>query len=194
MSVRSASRLAALGTVAVALLAALPAAAAGEPSATWLGLPVWIWMLANLAIFAGILGYFVGPPINRFLEERARRIHEELDESRERRAEAAELQSGLGAKVAALEQQIQEILTRADVEGHREHDAILEQAERDKDRLLAQAQGEIDHRLAQARQELKDFTAELAARLAREQLERELGPEERHRIFRRNLSRLEEAS
>jgi len=194
MSLRSPSRLAALGAVAVALLVALPAAAAGDPSATWLGLPVWIWMAANLVIFLGILGYLLGPPITRFLEARARRIHEELEEARERRAEAAELQSGLGAKVDALEAQIAELLSRADIEGHKEHDAILEQAEREKDRLLAQAQGEIDHRLAQARQELKDYTAELAASLAREQLESELGPEGRHRIFRRNLSRLEEAS
>jgi len=178
----------------VALLVALPAAAAGDPSGTWLGVPTWIWMAVNLVIFFGILGYLLVPPITRFLEARARRIYEELEEARERRAEAAELQAGLGAKVDALEEQIAEILARAESEGVKEHDAILEQAEREKERLLAQAQGEIGHRLAQARQELKDYTAELAARLAREQLERELGPEERRRIFRRNLSRLEEAS
>lgn len=194
MSVRRASRLAALAVAAVALFAALPAAAAADPFATWMGLPAWIWMLANLVIFFGVIGYFLGPPITRFLEARGRRIHEELAEAKERRTEAAELQANLGAKVAALEAQIDEILKRAESEGRREHDAILEQAEREKERLLAQAQGEIDHRMAQARQELKDFTAELSARLAHEQLERELGPADRQRIFRRNLSRLEEAS
>jgi F-type H+-transporting ATPase subunit b len=188
------SRLAGLALVAAALVGALPAAAAGEASATWLGLPTWIWMLANLVIFFGLLGYLLAPPINSFLDARARRIHEELEEAREQRAEAAELQAGLGQKVAALEAQIEEILARAETEGHREHDAILEQAVHEQDRLLAQAQREIDHRLVQARQELKDFTAELSARLAREQLERELGREDRRRIFRRNLARLEEAS
>lgn len=191
---RRPSPLAASAVVVAALLAARPAAAAADPFATWLGLPAWIWMLANLVIFFGVLGYYLGPPIARFLEARGRRIHEELAEARERRTEAAELQATLGTKVAALEAQIDEILERAETEGRREHDAILEQAERDKERLLAQAQGEIDHRVTQARQELKDFTAELSARLAREQLERELGPQDRRRIFRRNLSRLEEAS
>lgn len=194
MSARWTSRLAAAAVVAAALAAARPAAAAADPFATWLGLPAWIWMLANLVIFFGALGYYLGPPIARFLEARGRRIHEELAEARERRTEAAELQNNLGAKVAALEAQIDEILERAESEGRREHDAILEQAERERERLLAQAQGEIDHRMNQARQELKDFTAALSAQLAREQLERELGPEERRRIFRRNLSRLEEAS
>lgn len=179
-------------TAGVALFViARPAAAAADPTATWLGLPAWLWMLANLILFFGALGYFLGPPVVRYLEARGRRIDEELQEARERRAEAAELQSGLGEKIARLEEQIRELRMRAETEGRREHDAVLSQAEADKERLLAQARGEIDQRLAQARQELERFTAELAARLAREKLERELGPAERKRLFRQNLARLE---
>lgn len=173
------------------LVAARPAAAAADPFATWLGLPAWIWMLANLAIFFGALGYFLAPPLTRFLEDRGRLIREELDEARERRAEAADLQKTLGAKIAELESQIDEVMARADRDGRHEHDEILAQAEREKHRLLSQAEGEIEHRLEQARQELKDFTAELAADLARERLESDLGPDARKRLFRRNLDRLE---
>lgn len=175
----------------VFLAVARPAAAAADPFATWLGLPAWIWMLANLILFVGLLAYFLVPPITRYLEGRGRQIHEELEEARERRAEASNLQSTLGARVAELEQQIAELLERAEHEGRREHEEILAQAEREKERLLAQAEGEIEHRVEQARQELKDYTTELAARLARERLESELGPEERRDLFRRNLSRLE---
>lgn len=181
-------------TAGVALLmVARPAAAAADPTATWLGLPAWIWMLANLILFFGALGYFLGPPIARYLEARGRRIEEELEEARERRAEAGSLQATLGEKIARLEEQIQEILARAEAEGRREHDAVLSQAEADQERLLTQARGEIDHRLAQARQELERYTAELAARLAREKLERDLGPADRKRLFRTNLARLERA-
>jgi F-type H+-transporting ATPase subunit b len=181
----------ALAPAALAALAlARPAAAAADPAATWMGLPAWIWMLANLILFFGLLGYFLGPPIARFLDARGRRIQEELDEARARRAEAAELVSSLGAKIERMAEQIEEIRARGEAEGQREHEALLAQAEREQERLLAQAQGEIDHRVAQARQELQDYTAALAARLARERLERELGPEERKRLFGRNLSRL----
>ena len=173
------------------LVAAQPAAAAADPFGTWLGLPAWIWMLANLILFFGVLGYFLGPPIARFLEDRARMIREELDEARERRAEAADLQKTLGAKIAELEVQIGEVLERADRDGRHERDEVLAQAEREKERLLRQAEGEIQHRLEQARQELKDFTAELVADLARERLESDLGPDARKRLFRRNLDRLE---
>lgn len=177
--------------VGVLLAVARPAAAAADPTATWLGLPAWIWMLANLILFFGALGYFLAPPIARFLETRGRRIDEELEEARERRTESAALQAGLGEQVARLEAQIEELLERAESEGRHEHDSVLAQAEADKERLLTQARGEIDHRLAQARQELEHYTAELAARLARERIESELGASERKRLFRRNLARLE---
>lgn len=186
------SRLALRTAAVLALLAAArPAAAAADPTATFLGLPAWIWMLANLVLFFGVLGYFLGPPIARFLEARGRRIDEELAEARERRAEAAALTAGLGDQIARLEEQIRELLERAETEGRREHDAVLAQAEAEAERLLAQARGEIDHRVAQARQELERYTVALAARLAREQLEREVGPAEKKRLFRANLARLE---
>lgn len=188
-----ASRTAARAVLTGAVLAARPAAAAADPTSTWLGLPAWIWMLANLILFFGLLAYFLVPPVTRYLEGRGRQIREELEEARERRREAAELQAGLGDKMARLEAQIQEILSRAESEGRKEHDAILAQAEREQERLLEQARSEIDHRVIQARQELRTYTAELAARLAREDLERRVDTGERRRIFRRNLARLEDS-
>lgn len=188
-----AARRAAWAVLAGAVLAARPAAAAADPTSTWLGLPAWIWMLANLILFFGLLAYFLVPPVTRYLEGRSRQIREELEEARERRREAAELQTGLGDKIARLDAQIQEILSRAESEGSKEHDAILAQAEREQERLLEQARSEIDHRVIQARQELRTYTAELAARLAREDLERRVDTGERRRIFRRNLARLEDA-
>ncbi len=189
---RPARSMASAAALLAGLLLALPAAAAEEgPFGTFLGLPRWLWMLANLVLFFGLIGYFLGPPLTRFLEARERRIREELEEARERRAQAAELQATLGDRIAELERQIASLGERAEADGRLAHERILEQAARERDRLLAQAESEIEHRLAQARQELKEFTATLAARLAREQLERELGPEERRRVFRRNLTRLE---
>ena len=181
----------AAAAVLAALAAATPAAAAADPFATWLGLPAWVWMLANLLLFFGVLGYYLGPPIARYLDERGQRIGAELEEARERRAEAARLQATLGERIERLEQQIEEVLARGESEGRREHEALLAQAERERERLFAQVEGEIDHRLAQARLELKRHTAALAAGLARERLESELGAEERRRLFRRNLARLE---
>jgi F-type H+-transporting ATPase subunit b len=182
---------ASVSAILAAVFIAPGAHAAADPSATFLGLPAWIWMLANLVLYFGLLAYFVGPPITRFLDARTRRIEEDLAEAKERRAEASELQAGLGTQVAALEEQIEELRARAETEGQKEHDSIREQAVREKERMLAQAQTEIDHRMAQARQELKDYTAALAAQLAREQLQRELGPAEKKAIFGRNLTRLE---
>lgn len=185
-----------IGRIAAALVAALlvvaaPAQAAGATSETFLGIPTWIWMSINLVLFFGLLGYLIVPPISRYLDSRGEKIQQDLAEARERRAEVANLQATLGAKVAELEAQMDEVRERAEAEGHREREEVLAQAERERERLLSQATNEIDHRVAQARQELKDATAALAAKLAQEQIEGRLDEPTRHRLFERNLVRLE---
>lgn len=177
--------------VVLAAVAASPARAAGATSETFLGLPTWLWMSINLVLFFGFLGYLLVPPISRYLDSRGEKIRTDLAAARERRAEVANLQATLGAKVAELEAQMDEVRERADREGHREREEVLAQAERERERLLSQAGSEIDHRVAQARQELKDATAALAAQLAREQIEGRLDEPARHRLFERNLVRLE---
>lgn len=185
------SAVVAIVAVVLAALAAAPARAAGATAETFLGIPTWIWMSINLVLFFGLLGYLIVPPISRYLDSRGEKIRQDLAEARERRAEVANLQATLGAKVAALEAQMDEVRERAESEGHREREEVLAQAERERERLVAQAGSEIDHRVAQARQELKDTTAALAAQLAREQIESRLDDSTRHRLFERNLVRLE---
>lgn len=160
-------------------------------TATFLGLPTWLWMTLNLLVFWGLIIYFVGPAIKSFLDARGRSIEEGLKEARERRAEAETLRATLGQKIAELQREVDELARRAESEGRRDGEQIRTQAQRERDRLLAQARGEIDHRLAQARQELKEYTAALAAGLARERLENELSPADRKRLFEENVTRLE---
>jgi F-type H+-transporting ATPase subunit b len=177
--------------IVLAALVAAPAHAAGATAETFLGLPTWLWMSINLVLFFGILGWLLVPPISRYLDSRGEKIQQDLAEARERRQEVANLQATLGAKVAELEAQMDEVRERAEAEGHREREEVLAQAERERERLIAQAGSEIDHRVAQARQELKDATAALAAQLAQEQIEGRLDETTRHRLFERNLVRLE---
>ena len=187
-----------LASAAVWLGYALPALAAEAEhaaeeghGATFLGLPTWIWMTLNLLVFWGLIIYLVGPAITRFLDARGKSIEEGLREARERRAAAETLRATLGQKIAELEREVEELSRRAEAEGRREGEQILAQAQRERDRLLTQARGEIDYRLAQARQELKEYTATLAASLARERLESELSPADKRRLFEENVTRLE---
>ena len=65
----------------VVLLTSLPVLAAEEAAhepETFLGLPKWIWMTANLALFLWLLARFLAPPILSALDDRAKEIRDSL--------------------------------------------------------------------------------------------------------------------
>ena len=164
--------------------------AAHEPE-TFLGLPKWIWMSANLALFLWLLARFLGPPIVGALNERAKEIREGLARAQEQQKEAAEMKASLESQIATLEAEMNEVLSRAQQDGERERQEILAQAERESERLLEQADQEIQYRFLQAKSDLTEHTARLAAELARQQLESSIGTDDLERLFDDNLSRLE---
>ena len=175
-----------------ATLVAAPAFASGtDLSAKFMGLPTWAWLSVNLVLFGGALGYFLGPPIKNLLVDRGKKIETDLAEAARQRTEVAEMKATVDAKLAELDAEIARVSTRADTEGKREADEILAQATRERDRLLAQAKIEIDHRVGQAKKDLAEDTAGLAAKLAHEELERRIGPDERRGLFAINVARLE---
>jgi F-type H+-transporting ATPase subunit b len=183
----------ALALVAVAGAAfCLPllAATEGEPT-MFLGLPRWLWLWFNLALFLGILGYFIVPGVRSFLDARSREIRDNLERSRTQMDEARRMKADLAQQIETLRREMDELVKRTEVDAGREREEILAQAERERERLLAQTQQEVALRVAQARKELQRYAAEMAAQLARERIERELTPEELERLFDDSLARLE---
>jgi ATP synthase F0 subunit b len=181
------------GVVLAAAAATLPlwaAAAEGEPT-TFLGLPRWVWLWLNLALFLGILGYFLVPGIKQFLETRAREIHDSLERSRTQQDEARRMRADLTGQIEALRREMDELVRRTESDAEREREEILAQAERERERLLQQTQQEVALRVAQAKKELQRHAAELAATIARERIERAVDPAERERLFEQSLARLE---
>ena len=176
------------------LLTSLPVLAAEAEShepETFLGLPKWIWMTANLIVFFGLLFKYLGPPIVGALEERAKAISESLALAQKQQKEAAEMTQTLQIRIAEMESEMDDVVKRAQEDGERERQEILALAERESERLLEQADQEIQYRFAQAKTELTEHTANLAADLARKKLESSIGPDDVDRLFNENLSRLE---
>jgi F-type H+-transporting ATPase subunit b len=156
------------------------------------GVPKWMILSFNLVVFFGILVYFAGPAVIQLLEEKGRDVRHALAEAERQRKEAEEMASRLAAQVEELRHEMDELLARADREGEKDRQEILAQAEEEGKRLRMGAQQEIRHRLEQARQELTRHAVELASRLAEERMSEELTAEDRARLFRENLSRMEE--
>ncbi len=175
---------------AVVSLAALPALAATEGPATFLGLPTVLWKLLNLLAFVGLLVYLLAKPLRGFFHAREEGIARQLGEAAQQREQAVRLQAEVEQRVASLEGEIRALRERLHREGERERQVLGQQGEADAARLLAQLDGEAKRRVEEARVNLAREAADLAADLAREILEKELTAADRERIFVRTLERL----
>jgi F-type H+-transporting ATPase subunit b len=195
--VRRSPRLITAGVLlAAAALRAVPALAQAEHGGhaapdTYLGLPRWAFLTLNLVVFLALLAKAAGPAVVRFLEGKQQEIDHQLTEARRQREEAAQMEGRLQGQIAALRQEVEELAERSQREGERERQEILAEAARERERLEAAARAEIEQGLQQARQQLTAHAARLAADLAEQRLESGLSRDDRKRLFRDNLARLE---
>jgi F-type H+-transporting ATPase subunit b len=158
---------------------------------TWLGLPRPIFLAINLLAFFAILVRFAGPALMAFLADKQREIQHALAEADRQREEAAGMEARLAAQIAELRREVEELAERSAREAERERQEILAEAERDRERLESSARAEIEQGLLQAQQRLTAHAAALATQLAEERLASGLTREDRKRLFRDNLRKLE---
>ncbi|MDD5562435.1 MAG: hypothetical protein PHQ91_01860 [Thermoanaerobaculaceae bacterium] len=181
-----------LAMAAAAFFAALPAWAAEEGGAGFLGLPTIYWKLANFAFFFGLLFVLLARPAAKFFRSRREQIATQLAEAERAQREAEQLRTEMTQRLAALSGEVKALQERLHLEGEREREALERQGDAEAARLTAQIEQEAARRVADARRQLAAEAASVAAELAVELLQRELNAEDRERIFRATLERLDE--
>ena len=87
-------------TTLVVLAAAGPASAATGLKDSYLGIPTFIWLPVNLALFVYLLYHFVGKPISLYLDTRKAAIATDISDAAAKLAEAEELRLILGSIIA----------------------------------------------------------------------------------------------
>ncbi|HET9766801.1 MAG TPA: F0F1 ATP synthase subunit B [Thermoanaerobaculia bacterium] len=186
-----------LATPALAAEAAEHGAAAGHgaagehASAKFLGLPYEVFWTLNLVVFLGLLAKFAGPAVVKLLEGKQRDLAHALAEADRQRQEAAGMEQRLAAQIAELRHEVDELAARAEREGQREREEILAEAQRESARIETAARAEIAQGLQQAKLQLTAHAAKLATELAEQRLATGLTREDKKRLFRDNLARLE---
>lgn len=182
----------ALGAFLAAPSFAAEAAEHGEHAKqTFLGLPYEVFWTLNLVVFLGLLAKFAGPALVKFLEGKQQDLAHALAEADRQRAEAAGMEGRLSAQIADLRREVDELAARAEREGQREREEILAEAQRESARIETAARTEIAQRLQQAKAQLTAHAAKLATELAENRLSSGLTREDKKRLFRDNLARLE---
>jgi F-type H+-transporting ATPase subunit b len=170
------------------LLDAAPALASSDSmKETYLGIPAWIWLAANLLLFVFLLARFIGKPLGAFLESRAASITAELADARRKVAEAQELTGQANARLAQMETEVAALKERAAKEAEAEVARISEQAKAEEARLLKRVEDEITRRTNETRKTLAAETAALTAQMAQDLLAKQTTDADRKRVLERSL-------
>jgi F-type H+-transporting ATPase subunit b len=175
-------------TVAAAVAHAF---AEGEHAAGPLGIPMWIWQLANLVGFFALLTYFVARPLAEMFRKRQLEVEERAKEARDRREQAARLETEIHERLGRLDQDLAEVKARGAAEGEAARAELIARADSESERVRRDAEAEIGRRLALAKEELRRTAADLTASAARELVAAQITPEDRSRLLDESVRRVD---
>jgi F-type H+-transporting ATPase subunit b len=164
-----------------------------EAPKTYFGIPGWILKFANMLLFLGVLGWFLGKPIKKALNDRRVQIQTEADEARARRAKADQLAADIQDRLTRIENDVNAIHERAQAEGEKQKRELIAAAEAEARKILQSARNEVDNRLKHARHELTEYAGELATQRAEQILREKVTDKDRERLFDESVREVAEA-
>jgi F-type H+-transporting ATPase subunit b len=188
-------------TLPIALLAGQPhepaphAAPSGEPAEgaheqTWLQTAAKV---ANFAILAGVLGYFLKAPVAAYLASRETQIRQDLITAAEMRAAATAQLADIEKKLQSLPAELEALRTQGAADVVAEQARIARAAAVERERLIEQTRREIEMRLRVARRQLTEHAAQLAVNVAEERIRRSITADDQLRLVDRYTAQLREA-
>ncbi len=148
-------------------------------------------LAANLTLFLYLLYRLVGKPINASLDARTKAIGSELDEARDKLAEAERLRREVHDRLDKVSAEVAEMRERAENQGRAEAEKIDAQAEQEEARFMRRVDEQIARRREETRQLLARDTAELTAQLTKQVLEKTMTEQDQKRVLARSLEALE---
>jgi F-type H+-transporting ATPase subunit b len=157
-----------------ALLCAATAFASGGGGQEAMPLESILWELGIKFLDVGIIAFFgfkfLSKPIARAMAERSAAVRRSLDEATAGRREAEARLAEFQAKAAGLDQEIEALRSQAAVDIERERAIMIAEGKAAAEHVGQHARETIRQEIAKARAELHREAAELAVRLAEEQV------------------------
>lgn len=149
--------------------------------------------LANFALMAGVLVYFLKSPLTAHLESRAAHIRQDLVTAAEMRAAATAQLAEIDQKLKGLPAELDALRAQGARDVAAEQARIAAAADVERTRLLEHTRHEIETRLRVARRELTAHAAQLAVNVAEARIRQSITPEDQLRLVDRFTTQLEEA-
>lgn len=145
----------------------------------------------NFIVLIGALIYFLSKPLRSLLEKRATEIKHSMKEAEDSRKEAEERLKEMRERLSGLEDETAKIRRDAEIEGQKENKRIQELARTQAERLKLFARQEIEMHTNASIKELREYTAELATKLAQERIRKKLTPETQSLLLDKSIERFE---
>jgi F-type H+-transporting ATPase subunit b len=134
-----------------------------------------IWTVVVFGLLLALLWKFGWPAILKSVEDRERRIQQQLDEAERARAEAARLLEEHKRTLRNARGEAQAIIAKAQALGEKEREGILERAKAEQELLLERARKEIEAEKEKAllalRREAVDLSIAAASKLIEQNLD-----------------------
>lgn len=160
-------------------------------------LPAWFnypgleaWKFIDLAIFVGVMIYFLRRPISDALASRSDAIQQELVDAEAKRARAMEQMLEAQAQLEHLEPDIQSVREHTQKEAESERQRMAASTARDLEKLEQQAQREMDTADKIARKQLREFFAAKSIDVARQAIRSQMKPEDEALLIKESIGEL----
>ncbi len=189
-------RVAAAVLFAALALASVAMASAGGPKEP-MPLDAILWEMGikvlDVAIIAFFAVKFLSKPIAQAMAGRSEAVRRALDEATAGRREAEARLAEFKARAAGLEREIDAMRTQAAADMERERAILVEEGRAAAERVAQHARENIRQEVAKARADLHREAADLALRLAEEQVRAAVTAEDQRRLAGDYLNQLEAA-
>jgi len=134
-----------------------------------------LWTVVVFVVLMALLWKFGWPALLKSVEERERRIQQQLDEAERARAEATRLLEEHKKTIAGARAEAQELIAKAKAVAEKERANLLAKTREEQDQMLDRARREIDAEKDKAilalRKEAVDLSIAAASRLLEENLD-----------------------
>ncbi len=149
------------------------------------------WTVLVFGVLLAVLWRFGWPAILKAVEERERRIQQQLEEAERARAEATRLLEEHKRTMAAARAEAQELIAQAHSVAEKERATLLAQAREQYEQLLDRARKEIESEKEKAILELRREAVDLSIAAASKLIEANLDSEANRRLVMEYLTSLE---
>ena len=152
-----------------------------------------IWTIIVFVVLLIVLRTVAWKPILRVLNERERFIQQSLADARTEREKAEQLRHSYEEQMTRARQDASKVVEEGRRDGEQVARRIQETARRDADELLQRAKREIQLATDTARKQLHDEVSDLAVRVARNIVRKELSAADHKALVEESLREMQSA-